>query len=261
MRLGIALGFLLAASFARGADAAQPPEPKKRVLVLDLKDEGVGPEVARLVGETLTVRMSGRPTLEVLSSEDVRRMVDVEAEKQMAGCNDDASCLAEIAAALGGDFVVYGTAGKLGTLHVVHLHAYDSRRARPVGREVVEATRPEELPAHVRAAADRLVVAIDPTAPPPQPVVVDDDMPSPSPLASPFLWGGAVGAGLGVAALVVGGAGALVLDGVAGDDSGATRGADRLAARDGGRALVVVAATGGLVTIIGAGVAALAFVP
>src|SRR3712207_6923041 len=42
---------------------------------------------------------------------------ELEAAKQSVGCADDSSCLADVAGAMGAELVVFGAAGKLGTLY------------------------------------------------------------------------------------------------------------------------------------------------
>lgn len=50
------------------------------------------------------------------------------------GCGDS-SCLAEIAGAMGAEFVVFGDVGKLGETFVINLNLFDNNAVRPsVGR-------------------------------------------------------------------------------------------------------------------------------
>jgi TolB-like protein len=153
----IALALLLAS--ADPANAVVVAKPK--LLVLDFQDQGVGENAAKIVHDTLASRLSKDARLDVISTEDVRRVVDVEAEKRatLGTCNDEA-CLAEIAGALGAQLMMYGTIGKLGDLVVVNISVFDAKSGKSVGRETVQAKSLEDLPDRVSAAGDRLVAEI-----------------------------------------------------------------------------------------------------
>jgi TolB-like protein len=161
----------LAAAQPAFADDGAPAniEHKPKLLVLDFRDDGVGPNIVRIVHDTLAAHVSRDDRLEVVSSEDMRRALDVESQKRALGC-DEESCLAEIAEALGAQLTIYGTVGKLGELVIVNVSLYDARASRSVGRETIESRSLEGLPAALRAAGDRLVARLPgfaPQAPPP----------------------------------------------------------------------------------------------
>jgi TolB-like protein len=137
------------------AAKAERPE-KRRVLVLDLRSDGAKPEHARLVTDNVVVALSRFSQLEVVSSEDVRRMVQTEGEKQAVGCTDD-SCLTEIASAMGASLVVHGSIGKLESLTIVNLSLYDSKAGKSIGRESIRVQRLDDLPYMVEDATARLV--------------------------------------------------------------------------------------------------------
>jgi hypothetical protein len=124
-----------------------------RVLVLDFRDDGAGPELVQTVRDTLVVHLSQKRSFEVLSSEDLRRVSDLEANKQALGCNES-SCLAELAGAVGAGTVVFGSVGRLGDLTQVTLSVLDVERATMKGRQSIEVTRLDEIPARLRLAAD-----------------------------------------------------------------------------------------------------------
>jgi hypothetical protein len=229
-----ALLFIAAATDAAAAPAAAPT----RVLVLDVKDDGVGAGAVGIIHDSLVAALAREAQLEVLSTEDVRRVLDIEAQKSAMGCTgSDESCLAEIAGALDARLLVYGTAGKLGDLVVVNLSLYDAERQRSVSRETIEADRVEDLPPRLRDAAERLTAGLFGPPPGPDPVL---------------LW-----AGVGTAAVgVVGGAIALGV-GVAQDravgDPAAVK--DKQAHKNNAVAGYQIAAVGGAVVVVGAALA------
>lgn len=105
-----------------------------RVIVLDLKGSGVDESEIDPITGFITVELSNYPQLEVMSGADVRAMVEFEGEKQALGCDDDTSCLAEVAGAMGARLVFFGTLGRVGSSYTMVLNLYDSEVGRSVGR-------------------------------------------------------------------------------------------------------------------------------
>lgn len=207
-----------ASEAAAAAPERRAPAERLSVIVLDLTATTSTPEVARLVTDLVAVSLQRTARLEVLTSEDVRSVMTLEAEKEAIGC-EDASCLAELAGALGAALVVHGSVGQLGELFVVNLNLFDSRVARSAGRESAQVRDRADLPGAIDTLVRALVggiVELSPASsaaePAPGPVASSDPAAF-SPWLSPLFLGGAtvgVLAGIGAATL---GAWALVLDG------------------------------------------------
>ena len=90
---------------------------------------------AALVTELVTTSLDKEQRFEVLSSSDVRRQLEIEANKATLGCDaDSSSCLAEIAGAMGAQLVVYGKLGTLDDVVILTLNLFDSAQAKAVGR-------------------------------------------------------------------------------------------------------------------------------
>ncbi|MDP2340127.1 MAG: hypothetical protein Q8O67_04150 [Deltaproteobacteria bacterium] len=181
-------------------DAPQPPTTTKpapgaplRLVVMDLRNDGVTPQIQRIVGDSIVVKLNAINGLEVLSSEDVRRLADLDASRQTLGC-DEASCLAELANALGAEVIVYGSIGTLGRIVVVHLSIFDSASAKSIARETVQANTLEELPPLVDGAVEKLVARIP---------GIEHEAPASSSSSFPVL--PAAGVAVGATAAIVGG--------------------------------------------------------
>lgn len=93
---------------------------------------------AALLTEMVTAALGKEQKLDVLASADVRRQLEVESSKQVLGCAEEQSCLAEIANAMGARYVVYGKLGMLDDVVVLTLHLFDSEKAQAAGRVVVK---------------------------------------------------------------------------------------------------------------------------
>lgn len=68
----------------------------------------------------------------VFSTKDMETLVGMEQKRQLIDCNS-ASCLAEIGAALGADFVLHGACSRVGSAYVVSLSMTNARTARSEG--------------------------------------------------------------------------------------------------------------------------------
>lgn len=129
MRISLVLALVFAGASARAA----PSIEDARVL------SGIVAEAAATV-----------PKTDVLTAEDVRAALDVEAARQLSGC-DAAGCLAEIASALDAQIMITGTLGMLGDDVVLQLVVIDGKAARSVARRTVTAPSVAELVAPSRA--------------------------------------------------------------------------------------------------------------
>jgi len=129
-----ALAWLALATGVLAAAAPAKDPPPRRIALLDIALEG---DVDPAIGTQLTSRYSELiaklPDVVVISPDDVRALLQNEANKQLAGCTED-SCLAEVAGALGADVVVTGRVGRIGDGFAVSLTAVDARKVRSLGR-------------------------------------------------------------------------------------------------------------------------------
>jgi len=165
MRFAFALMLLAFPAFAAkkappsppAAPAPQPTAPTRtRVLVLDVKSKDLSASEIETLTSLITAHLSRYQQLDVMSSVDIKRLVDLEAQKQSAGCDAD-SCLSEIAGAMGAELVFFGQAGKLGSTIVLTLNVYDAKKSEAVGRQPIEARDLGQLPDLVGPAIDRMV--------------------------------------------------------------------------------------------------------
>jgi hypothetical protein len=167
-----------------------------RVLVMDL--EGVSVDAADADAATRVVAAAAAEVegVSVMSAADIRRLASLEADRLQAGCEQDASCMAEIAGAMGAEQIIFGSLSRLGATTTVVLSLYDARTTK-VTRRSFDVTDAGTLPRLLRSTtADLLGGDVAPSAPPPT--------------AGPSAGVITLGAGLGLA--VVGGATALVAE-------------------------------------------------
>jgi hypothetical protein len=74
----------------------------------------VGPVDERAVTTMIAEVASTAPNTEVVTTADVNQLLELQGQKQAAGCADDSeSCVAELATALGAELVIRGELGML----------------------------------------------------------------------------------------------------------------------------------------------------
>jgi hypothetical protein len=143
-------------------EAENQSESGITVLIMDLKPRNTDKDTAQIITDLVASALAkSRPDIGVLTRSDVQQAIDLEMQKQAAGCDDD-SCLAEIAGALGARFVIFGSAGSLGKLHLVNLSVYDSLKATSVARKDIQADSLEALPPLINTAVEELFKGIAP---------------------------------------------------------------------------------------------------
>jgi TolB-like protein len=118
---------------ARAADKAPRPAAAPAVTsvaVFNLETQaGLTDGVAKLMTEHVAALLRESSAFgRVVASADLASLVDLERQKQMANCAND-SCMAELAGALGVDFLVTGSIGKLGDSYLLNIKLLDVKRA------------------------------------------------------------------------------------------------------------------------------------
>ncbi len=121
-------------------DVLVDQEGRYRILVLSMQAKGVPGAAAETVESLITVKLSEREQLNVVSRADLAAALQVEADREVLGCNDE-SCLAEIAGALDARLVVHGDVSSLDGQLLITVSLFDAEQARALARESVAARR------------------------------------------------------------------------------------------------------------------------
>jgi hypothetical protein len=190
-------------------------------LLLLLAVAAAHPEVdknsATLVTELVTTALAKEPRFEVVASGDLRRQVEVESNSAALGCDSSsASCLAELAGALGAKVIVYGKLGTLDDVVVLTLDLFDSGAGKAGGRVALQEPTLSAISGRVDGAVHELVepfVAKLPADGKVKVLVLDIEPPeqatpagpaSSAAPSSPVLVPGMVTAGVGAGVAIVG---------------------------------------------------------
>ena len=120
------------------ADTVTSKKPKKQKIIevasLDVKPLGVDKDLAESLSQILASRLGEYKNMKVVSKAEMKAMIGFEFEKKAMGCSDDISCLAEVGGAMGVDYIVSGTLGKMKKTFVLNLMMINIKRARVKNR-------------------------------------------------------------------------------------------------------------------------------
>lgn len=93
---------------APGAQCADPAAPVRvRLLVMDLKASEELASSSTALTQVVAEQAAKVPGYDIVSTEEIRSLLDREAQRQLLGC-DESGCLAEIAGALDAELLVSG---------------------------------------------------------------------------------------------------------------------------------------------------------
>ncbi|HEY8210035.1 MAG TPA: hypothetical protein VIG99_21265 [Myxococcaceae bacterium] len=106
---------------------------KVAVMTMDA-GEGITDKTAAAVTEAVIAEVRRQPNLQVVTPQEIATLLGFERQKQLLGCHEDTSCMAEIGSALGVDRLLMGSLAKLGASWLVHLKLIDASKGSAVGQ-------------------------------------------------------------------------------------------------------------------------------
>ncbi|HEY4220322.1 MAG TPA: hypothetical protein VGO62_03250, partial [Myxococcota bacterium] len=151
-----------AAGSARGAGAVEGKAAYRKIAVYKLEAAGVDDRVDRVITDAVVAELRKLDKTTVVGMDEIKAMLDLEAQKQMLGCSD-ASCIAEIAEALGVDGVVIGNLAVVGDGITIGLKHIDQHSATTLGQSTRRLNGSD--PADVLAALGPMVQELFPDVP------------------------------------------------------------------------------------------------
>ena len=153
--------------------------PQKVAVMSVEPGEGVPDKTASAITEAVIAEVRRQPNLQVVTPQEISTLLGFERQKQLLGCKEDTSCMAEIGSALGVDRLVMGSLAKLGASWLVHLKLIDATRGSAVGQS--DRRLKDKSIDDVLDALPPMVVELFGKAPPPQ---VAPPPPPPPPVAA-----------------------------------------------------------------------------
>jgi len=164
LRAAAVLSLLALAPPVRAADPspanAQRARPRRSIAVLAVAGAGLDPDAAKLVEELVVGSLDATGRFKVTSRNDMAAVLGFEKQKQVMGC-EEASCIAEIAGALGVELVAAPRAGRLDDLTMLTLSIVDVKSAAALARSRRSLGKASELPGAVDAMVAEMLGVID----------------------------------------------------------------------------------------------------
>jgi len=142
--------------------APTPTTPERKVLRIAVRDfvvsDAEDERLARLVTDAMVGELRKLDRVSVTSMEEVRTLMNIEGERQLAGCVEG-SCISEIVEALGVDAIVVGALGRVGDDRVFSAKLLDQREGRAIAEvnQTLTLARGEESLAMIGPAVERLL--------------------------------------------------------------------------------------------------------
>ncbi|MCC7072599.1 MAG: PEGA domain-containing protein [Deltaproteobacteria bacterium] len=135
---------LLALGAPLVARAEAPADDRLRTVILGINARrGVDDQqLAQALTDVVQGVYAADPRRVVIGRDDIARVLDLEAQKQQAGCESD-KCLAEIGAALDAKRIVTGALDVIGDNYMVTMSEIDAKTLEPMAR-VQERTAKDE---------------------------------------------------------------------------------------------------------------------
>jgi hypothetical protein len=201
--LALAVGLIAAV-----AGPATSPEPgPTRVLVLDTSGD-LSADQRAVITNVVAARLQRFSPLRVVAQRDVQQRLGLETAKQLAGCESDTACIAELADAFDVDLLCVTAASRLGGTVVFTLQIIDDRGLAKA-RGSVSVSALDDVAAAVSSVADDAGRALCSVEPADAPVSASSSASSlSSPLSSswrlPLQVGGAAALGVGLVAVTIG---------------------------------------------------------
>lgn len=163
------VGVLLLAAALAAPSGSNAPAKRIRIAVLDVRPLAADERKAELLGEIALTEAASIHGLEVIGKSDINAVLGFEKQKQVIGCGDDSTCLAEIGGALGVEYILVGSLGTIGDLFRLDLKLVDARKARVRSRAgvTVEGQEGKLVAAVQKAVRDLLTPLVHGGLPPP----------------------------------------------------------------------------------------------
>ena len=132
---------------------------RPRLLVLELTGDGAAETERRTLTTLIGIEVASRTDFDVVTSQELEKLLTVEQDRQLLGCLD-ASCLAEVAGAMGTERIVFGEIAKLGTSIILTVSLFDAFAARATERVVVRSDSIDGIVEQIGPAVTTLTASI-----------------------------------------------------------------------------------------------------
>lgn len=131
---------LVLVSLLLGSAPRQPTAPaatgqRPRLMVLPTQvPSDADARIGAGFSEAITAELARSGFYDVLSAADLQHLTGTQRQRELLGCEEETSCLTELADAVGAPFILTSGLARFGTAWQLTLQLLDVRKARQVGR-------------------------------------------------------------------------------------------------------------------------------
>jgi TolB-like protein len=153
---------LLSAQGARAAAASESDdETKIKIAVLSLQTSNdQSAQLARTIVDLVSSKLDREGVFQVITEDDVKQMVSFDQMKTALSCDEQASCLGEIGAALGVPYVLTGGLSQVGSTYVLTFNLIDIEKAKALKRESAPYASVDEIMKGLERQLERAVAEL-----------------------------------------------------------------------------------------------------
>lgn len=108
--------------------------PLKLIFTGVAPGNGVSDETSKSVGEYVEGELAGIPNYNVVSQSDIQAILGLERQKQLMGCGEESSCVAELTGALDADRLLRSEMSRLDETIIINFALTDARAGKPISR-------------------------------------------------------------------------------------------------------------------------------
>ncbi len=146
------------------AGEIEHPERSERIVVTPIITRGpIDAEQVEGLELVLGQSLQSDDRVRAIMPSEIQTLLSLEAQKQLAGCEADASCLAEIGGALGAPYVVAPVVSRVGSTWILQLTLLDAEDGSPLHRATREADDLDDLVSALHKAATEILGALPAT--------------------------------------------------------------------------------------------------
>lgn len=168
----------------------------------DFSTVNVSPEIGRFLAEHLAQQLADGG-VRVITSREIGSLLGLQRQRDLLGCNEGASCIAELGNALGADGILLGDVARLGNTYQLNAKVLSADGVRLLARASATADSESGLVPAVNSIAHQLGPEVlralgrqPKTVSPPPASVAADSSPAPEPPLRKYAWIPAAGAGV-----------------------------------------------------------------
>lgn len=119
---------------------APAPKGKPTVAVLDVEVTVPGEKLdASAFSDMVLTAVDSSQAFKVISAKEIVTMLGIERQKQLLGCSEETSCIGEIANALGSDYLLVASVGRVGENYLVSARLINGLSNKITARSTVQA--------------------------------------------------------------------------------------------------------------------------